>query len=131
MSWKKCVSSVRTQITVEHDLLQYGRRLPLIIGAVWQSGWLFVFAAAGTVKDPKTDANIGKREYLPWQPVGVEDGSSRLGSFPSDDHQCLLIHLWIRTCLVTVSNVPTHHHASTSTDMSTAALGFLLVRLFR
>ncbi|KAJ3476036.1 hypothetical protein NLI96_g11437 [Meripilus lineatus] len=39
---------------------KYGRRLPLIIGAVWQSGWLFVFAAAGTVKDPKTDANIGK-----------------------------------------------------------------------
>ncbi|KAG6812815.1 hypothetical protein H0H92_000273 [Tricholoma furcatifolium] len=32
---------------------RFGRRLPLIIGGVWQSCWLFVFAAAGTAKDPK------------------------------------------------------------------------------
>ncbi|EMD36084.1 hypothetical protein CERSUDRAFT_85182 [Gelatoporia subvermispora B] len=39
---------------------RYGRRMPLIIGGVWQSAWLFVFAAAGTAKDPTTDKNIGK-----------------------------------------------------------------------
>ena len=38
----------------------YGRRVPLIIGGVWQSMWLFVFAAAGTAKDPTTDEGIGK-----------------------------------------------------------------------
>ncbi|KAI0667534.1 general substrate transporter [Trametes maxima] len=39
---------------------KFGRRYPLIIGGVWQSMWLFVFAAAGTAKDPKTDEGIGK-----------------------------------------------------------------------
>ncbi|KAF4565658.1 hexose transporter hxt1 [Pleurotus pulmonarius] len=33
-------------------LERYGRRIPLIIGGVWQSAWLFVFAAAGTVMGP-------------------------------------------------------------------------------
>ncbi|EKM51398.1 uncharacterized protein PHACADRAFT_263484 [Phanerochaete carnosa HHB-10118-sp] len=37
----------------------YGRRLPLIIGGVWQSVWLFVFAAAGTAKNPQEDKTIG------------------------------------------------------------------------
>lgn len=37
----------------------YGRRIPLIVGGVWQSVWLFVFAAAGTAKDPATNKNIG------------------------------------------------------------------------
>ncbi|KAI0764259.1 general substrate transporter [Trametes elegans] len=39
---------------------RFGRRNPLIIGGIWQSIWLFVFAAAGTAKDPKTDEGIGK-----------------------------------------------------------------------
>ncbi|KAF4565663.1 hexose transporter hxt1 [Pleurotus pulmonarius] len=30
-------------------LERYGRRIPLMVGGVWQSAWLFVFAAAGTV----------------------------------------------------------------------------------
>lgn len=34
--------------------------MPLIIGGIWQSLWLFVFAAAGTAKDPTTDQGIGK-----------------------------------------------------------------------
>ncbi|KAM0747646.1 hypothetical protein T439DRAFT_93472 [Meredithblackwellia eburnea MCA 4105] len=38
---------------------RFGRRVPLIIGGVWQSMWLFVFAAAGTAKDPQNDKNIG------------------------------------------------------------------------
>lgn len=38
---------------------KFGRRWPLIIGGVWQSCWLFVFAAAGTAKDPTTDKGIG------------------------------------------------------------------------
>jgi len=38
---------------------RFGRRWPLIIGGLWQSAWLFVFAIAGTVKDPATNQNIG------------------------------------------------------------------------
>ncbi|KAI0808276.1 general substrate transporter [Fomes fomentarius] len=38
---------------------KFGRRIPLIIGGVWQSVWLFVFAAAGTAKDPTNDKGIG------------------------------------------------------------------------
>jgi len=39
---------------------RFGRRYPLIIGGVWQSCWLFVFAAAGTAKDPTMNPGIGK-----------------------------------------------------------------------
>ena len=42
---------------------KYGRRWPLIIGGLWQSAWLFVFAAAGTAKDPAQSESIGKREF--------------------------------------------------------------------
>lgn len=38
----------------------FGRRQPLIWGGLWQSIWLFVFAAAGTAKNPEQDSNIGK-----------------------------------------------------------------------
>ncbi|KAI0033578.1 general substrate transporter [Vararia minispora EC-137] len=38
---------------------KFGRRYPLIIGGVWQSMWLFVFAAAGTARNPQTDQGIG------------------------------------------------------------------------
>ncbi|KAI0781707.1 general substrate transporter [Irpex lacteus] len=40
---------------IEH----YGRRLPLIIGGLWQSLWLLIFAIAGTAKDPTTSKGIG------------------------------------------------------------------------
>ncbi|ESK91805.1 monosaccharide transporter [Moniliophthora roreri MCA 2997] len=39
---------------------RFGRRVPLIIGGLWQSAWLFVFAAAGTAVNPQTNSNIGK-----------------------------------------------------------------------
>ncbi|KAG6848857.1 hypothetical protein H0H93_013395 [Arthromyces matolae] len=39
---------------------RFGRRIPLMVGGVWQSCWLFVFAAAGTAKDPTTNPGIGK-----------------------------------------------------------------------
>ncbi|KAG5735436.1 High-affinity glucose transporter ght2 [Termitomyces sp. T112] len=39
---------------------RFGRRLPLIIGGIWQSCWLFVFAAAGTAKTPQNNPGIGK-----------------------------------------------------------------------
>ncbi|KAF8876788.1 general substrate transporter [Gymnopilus junonius] len=39
---------------------RFGRRRPLIYGGIWQSAWLFVFAAAGTAKDPTTNPGIGK-----------------------------------------------------------------------
>ena len=38
---------------------RFGRRWPLIIGGLWQSAWLFVFAASGTARDPETNQNIG------------------------------------------------------------------------
>ncbi|KAM5541537.1 hypothetical protein V8D89_004727 [Ganoderma adspersum] len=38
---------------------KFGRRIPLIIGGVWQSAWLFVFAAAGTAVNPTDNKNIG------------------------------------------------------------------------
>lgn len=43
---------------------KFGRRWPLIIGGLWQSAWLFVFAAAGTAKDPSSSEGIGKRESI-------------------------------------------------------------------
>ena len=43
---------------------QFGRRIPLIIGGIWQSAWFFVFATAGTAKDPTTDQTIGNRTYV-------------------------------------------------------------------
>jgi len=33
---------------------KFGRRWPLIVGAIWQATWLFVFAAVGSSKDPLT-----------------------------------------------------------------------------
>ncbi|KAL0947992.1 hypothetical protein HGRIS_010619 [Hohenbuehelia grisea] len=39
---------------------KFGRRVPLIVGGLWQSAWLFVFAAAGTAKVPEDNPNIGK-----------------------------------------------------------------------
>ena len=39
---------------------RFGRRLPLIIGGVWQGLWLFVFAATGTVGNPIYDEGVGK-----------------------------------------------------------------------
>ncbi|KAL7412749.1 general substrate transporter [Mrakia frigida] len=41
-------------------LERFGRRKPLIIGGLWQSGWLFVYAIAGTIRDPLNDQGIGK-----------------------------------------------------------------------
>jgi hypothetical protein len=38
---------------------RFGRRWPLIIGGLWQSAWLFVFAAVGTTKNPETDPSAG------------------------------------------------------------------------
>ncbi|TFY58067.1 hypothetical protein EVG20_g8297 [Dentipellis fragilis] len=39
---------------------RFGRRYPLIIGGLWQSAWLFVFASAGTAKVPQDNPGIGK-----------------------------------------------------------------------
>lgn len=38
---------------------RFGRRRPLIIGGLWQSAWLFVFAGAGTGGDPEHNKVIG------------------------------------------------------------------------
>ncbi|KDQ58074.1 hypothetical protein JAAARDRAFT_193541 [Jaapia argillacea MUCL 33604] len=38
---------------------RFGRRMPLILGGVWQSAWLIVFASAGTAQDPTTNKPIG------------------------------------------------------------------------
>lgn len=39
---------------------RFGRRIPLMVGGIWQSAWLIVYATAGTVRDPQTDEGIGK-----------------------------------------------------------------------
>ncbi|EAU83615.1 monosaccharide transporter [Coprinopsis cinerea okayama7 len=39
---------------------RFGRRLPLIWGGLWQALWLFVFAAAGTARDPLYNESVGK-----------------------------------------------------------------------
>jgi SP family sugar:H+ symporter-like MFS transporter len=38
---------------------RFGRRWPLIIGGLWQSAWLFVFAGVGTAKNPEEDKTVG------------------------------------------------------------------------
>ncbi|POY75737.1 hypothetical protein BMF94_1147 [Rhodotorula taiwanensis] len=43
---------------------RFGRRMPLILGGIWQGCWLIVYATAGTVKDPVTNKGIGKLEIV-------------------------------------------------------------------
>lgn len=38
---------------------KYGRRWPLFIGALWQAGWLLIFAAIGTAKPPSESKSTG------------------------------------------------------------------------
>ncbi|GAA5999125.1 sugar porter family MFS transporter [Rhodotorula paludigena] len=38
---------------------RFGRRIPLIVGGLWQSMWLFIYAAAGTARNPEEDTQIG------------------------------------------------------------------------
>lgn len=38
----------------------FGRRKPLMIGGLWQSGWLFIFAAVGVSHDPLTNPAAAK-----------------------------------------------------------------------
>ncbi|GAA5887386.1 hypothetical protein JCM5296_007121 [Sporobolomyces johnsonii] len=38
---------------------RFGRRKPLIIGGIWQSCWLIVYAAAGTAQNPEGHQGIG------------------------------------------------------------------------
>jgi SP family sugar:H+ symporter-like MFS transporter len=38
---------------------RFGRRMPLFYGAVWQTGWLLVFAIMGTVLDPLENRGAG------------------------------------------------------------------------
>ena len=38
---------------------RYGRRKPLIVGGLWQSLWLFAYAIAGTIKDPRESEGVG------------------------------------------------------------------------
>lgn len=47
-----------------NTLVQFGRRIPLMVGGIWQSMWLFVFAAAGTAKVPADNPGIGKRKLF-------------------------------------------------------------------
>lgn len=38
---------------------RFGRRWPLFIGALWQAGWLCVFASVGTAIDPASSPAVG------------------------------------------------------------------------
>lgn len=53
-----------TSETLYTDAPQFGRRKPLIIGGLWQSAWLFVFAAAGTAGDPENNKSMGECKWL-------------------------------------------------------------------
>lgn len=85
-------------LTYAFSFLQYGRRIPLMLGGVWQSAWLFVFAAAGTAKVPQNNPGIGKC-------TDVFMLAFQLSSLKmySNDRQCMLLHLWLRHDLGSVS----------------------------
>lgn len=38
---------------------RFGRRLPLLVGALWQAAWLAVFASVGTALPPETNSTTG------------------------------------------------------------------------
>lgn len=38
---------------------RFGRRWPLLIGAIWQAAWLCVFASIGTAINPETNSTVG------------------------------------------------------------------------
>ncbi|GAA5942650.1 hypothetical protein JCM3775_003667 [Rhodotorula graminis] len=38
---------------------RFGRRIPLIVGGLWQGAWLIVYASAGTAKNPEGNESIG------------------------------------------------------------------------
>jgi SP family sugar:H+ symporter-like MFS transporter len=42
---------------------KFGRRWPLIIGGLWMSIWLFVFASVGVSRDVENDKTAGTRAY--------------------------------------------------------------------
>ncbi|KAG2002442.1 sugar transporter, variant 2 [Coprinopsis cinerea AmutBmut pab1-1] len=69
---------------------RFGRRLPLIWGGLWQALWLFVFAAAGTARDPLYNESVGKREFMPLSPSRM---FTRAHSY---DHERLSFHSRIR-----------------------------------
>ena len=71
--------------------------MPLILGGLWQSAWLFVFATAGTAKNPQTDKTVGNRSYTPQK-----HRFSRLNNIHSDDRFRLHVHLGFRNNLGTV-----------------------------
>jgi hypothetical protein len=71
-------------------LVQFGRRKPLIIGGIWQSAWLFVFAAAGTAVDPTAHTGVGKCKTPPYLHV------ISLTSHLSDD--CGSLHVYLGLC---------------------------------
>ncbi|KAK4701583.1 hypothetical protein P7C70_g4645, partial [Phenoliferia sp. Uapishka_3] len=59
-----CADKRMSQFGGIYILERFGRCKPLIIGGIWQSAWLFVFAAAGTAKDPTTSKGIGTLQIV-------------------------------------------------------------------
>ena len=39
---------------------RFGRRMPLIVGGLWQGAWLLVFASVGSTRDPTVDQGAAK-----------------------------------------------------------------------
>ena len=88
MSWRRWDSFGHfSTISVNSGPIQFGRRIPLIVGGAWQSAWLFVFAAAGTSVNPTDNKNIGicTRSSL-------ESPFRTLMLFSSDDRLSLPVH---------------------------------------
>lgn len=90
---------------------RFGRRNPLIIGGIsfesryrlahtnlsplgiWQSAWLFVFAAAGVAKDPTENKGIGNRECCRFN---ISLATWPTNSLSSDDCVGLYVHCGLR-----------------------------------
>lgn len=70
---------------------QFGRRIPLIVGGLWQAAWLFIFGAAGTAKVPDDNPGIGKRVSLSCLVASGLIG----GLLYSHDCLCMYVYPWI------------------------------------
>lgn len=71
---------------------KFGRRWPLIIGGLWMSLWLFVFASVGVTRDVASDKGAGVRTYDNCAPAKL-----RL-TFDHRSHDCFCVpvHRWLR-----------------------------------
>ena len=86
-----CYSTYFVYLQTYKIFFKFGRRMPLIIGGVWQSAWLFAFAAAGTATDPKDNSTIGKCTTICFVVL-------HLSSLRSYSNDCQRLHVYLGLC---------------------------------